>query len=183
MRAATRVNAEQASKRATRRPTRLNNGEGCHRSRSERHAHRPAPPGNGGGTHGRGGWLQHGKPRRWRGTRQPTTREGRVGLFGVAERPVLLTRPGNAGGGKGPQVRSDDRRAAGLGSGDAYNPELRPGSPEASHAQAKEPSRTKGASHARNARGCRGVNRLDDPPEAMGKGGREPCRPRSQHRE
>ena len=139
--------------------------------------------GNGGGTHGRGGWLQHGKPRRWRGTRQPTTREGRVGLFGVAERPVLLTRLGNAGGGKGPQVRSDDRRAAGLGSGDAYNPELRPGSPEASHAQAKEPSLTKGASHARNARGCRGVNRLDDPPEAMGKGGREPCRPRSQHRE
>ena len=54
---------------------------------------------------------------------------GRVGLFGVAERPVLLTRLGNAGGGKGPQVRSDDRRAAGLGSGDAYNPELRPGNP------------------------------------------------------
>jgi hypothetical protein len=28
--AVTRVNAEQASKRVMRRPTRLNNGEGCH---------------------------------------------------------------------------------------------------------------------------------------------------------
>ena len=45
MRAATRVNAEQASKRVTRRPTRLRYGEGCQRPGSERHMHRPAPPG------------------------------------------------------------------------------------------------------------------------------------------
>ena len=45
MRAATRLNAEQASKRVTRKPTRLNNGEGCQRSGSERREHRPVPPG------------------------------------------------------------------------------------------------------------------------------------------
>ena len=45
MRAATRVNAEQASKRVMRKPTRLVFGEGCHRSGSERREHRPVPPG------------------------------------------------------------------------------------------------------------------------------------------
>ena len=45
MRAATRVNAEQASKRVMRKPTRLSNGEGCQRLGSERHEHRPFPPG------------------------------------------------------------------------------------------------------------------------------------------
>ena len=34
--------------------------------------------GSGDGTHGRGEWTQHGKPWRWRGTRQPTAREGQV---------------------------------------------------------------------------------------------------------
>ena len=45
MRAATRVNAEQASKRLMRKPTRLSCGEGCQRSGSERREHRPVPPG------------------------------------------------------------------------------------------------------------------------------------------
>lgn len=36
MQAVTRVNAEQASKRVMRKPTRLINGEGCHRGGSER---------------------------------------------------------------------------------------------------------------------------------------------------
>ena len=45
MRAATRVNAEQASKRVTWRPTCLRYREGCQRPGSERHMHRPAPPG------------------------------------------------------------------------------------------------------------------------------------------
>ena len=44
-RAATRVNAEQASKLVTRRPTRLSNGEGWQRSGSERREHRLVPPG------------------------------------------------------------------------------------------------------------------------------------------
>ena len=44
--------------------------------------------GNGGGTCGRGDWSQHGKPCRWRGTRQRTAREGQVGPVRVAERSV-----------------------------------------------------------------------------------------------
>ena len=35
-----------------------------------------------------GDWTQHGKPCRWRGTRQPTAREGQVGPVRVAERSV-----------------------------------------------------------------------------------------------
>ena len=54
--------------------------------------------------HGRGEWTQHGKPWRWRGTRQPTTREGKVGPARVAEKPVLPLKLGNAGRGKGLQV-------------------------------------------------------------------------------
>ena len=63
--------------------------------------------GIGGRTHGRGGRAQHGKPRRWRGARQPHPREGQAGPVGVAERSVRLKTPGNAGRGKGPQVWSD----------------------------------------------------------------------------
>ena len=129
MRAATRVNTEQASKLTMRKPTRHQYGEGCHRSGSERHTNRAGEPrfrrGNGGGTHGRGGWTQHGKPRRWRGTRQPTTREGWVGPFGVAERPVVPVKPGNAGGGKGPWFESSVR-TGGKGHGDWREP-IRPG--------------------------------------------------------
>jgi hypothetical protein len=33
---------------------------------------------------------------------QPVAREGRAGLPGMTERPVVLRKPGNAGGGKGP---------------------------------------------------------------------------------
>ena len=38
-------------------------------------------------------------------------------------------KPGNAGGGKGPQVRTDDGREKGLGSGSAYSPEFTAGDP------------------------------------------------------
>lgn len=43
--AVTRVNVEQASERAMRKPTRLKYGEGCHGWRSERSAHPAVPPG------------------------------------------------------------------------------------------------------------------------------------------
>ena len=33
---------------------------------------------------------------------QPVTREGQTGLVGMADRPVVLRKPGKAGGGKGP---------------------------------------------------------------------------------
>jgi hypothetical protein len=45
MRAVTRVNAEQASKDAMRKPTRQNSGEGSHRKGSERSEHLVVPPG------------------------------------------------------------------------------------------------------------------------------------------
>jgi hypothetical protein len=39
----------------------------------------------------------------WRpGASQPAVREDRAGLPGMADRPVVPRRPGNAGGGKGP---------------------------------------------------------------------------------
>ena len=47
--------------------------------------------------------AQHGKPDSVvGGDDQPGTGDGWTGRYGVAERPVLLRRPGNAGGGKGP---------------------------------------------------------------------------------
>jgi hypothetical protein len=41
--------------------------------------------------------------------RQPVAREGRTGLDGMAERSVVLEKPGNAGGGKGPWFKSNAR--------------------------------------------------------------------------
>jgi hypothetical protein len=37
---------------------------------------------------------------------QPEAGDGQRGRYGVAERPVLLKRPGNAGGGKGPWFKT-----------------------------------------------------------------------------
>ena len=41
---------------------------------------------------------------------QPDAREGQAGRAGVAERLVVPQKPGNAGGGKGPQFKTDARR-------------------------------------------------------------------------
>ena len=70
--AATRGNAEQASKSSTRRPTRRNNGEGCQRPETppEDGGERPEAGrlrrGSGGGMRARGAQEQPGKPCRWR---------------------------------------------------------------------------------------------------------------------
>ena len=48
---------------------------------------------------------------------QPDAREGQAGRPGVAERLVVLLKPGNAGGGKGPQFKTDARRGEGPGIG------------------------------------------------------------------
>ena len=45
--------------------------------------------------------------------KQPATREGRAGLGGKSERPILPKKPGNAGGGKGPWFKSNARRSKG----------------------------------------------------------------------
>jgi hypothetical protein len=58
-----------------------------------------------------------GSPSGDRGVDQLATRERKAGLTGMAERLVVLKKPGNSGGGKGPQLktdaRSDDEREIG----------------------------------------------------------------------
>src|SRR5450631_2284180 len=56
--------------------------------------------------------TQHGKPQSVVRDDQPDAREGQAGRFGVAERLVVPRKPGNAGGGKGPQFK------VGAGSGE-----------------------------------------------------------------
>jgi hypothetical protein len=46
---------------------------------------------------------------------QPATRERQAGPCGVAERLAVPMRPGNSGGGKGPQLKTDARSNEGHG--------------------------------------------------------------------
>ena len=111
MQAVTRVNAEQASKKVMREPTHLNYGEG--RCRWGRRATQ-APSGPAGVV------ATACKQRRSSATRetpavaserQPGAREGQAGPHGVAERLVVPGKPGNSGGGKGPQFKADVKGA------------------------------------------------------------------------
>ena len=81
--------------------------------------------------------TQHGKPRGVVSDDQPEAREGQAGRPGVAERFVVLRKPGNAGGGKGPQFKTD--AISGEGPGDWATYQLRECSKtaEALHARAK----------------------------------------------
>ena len=53
----------------------------------------------------------------WRGQSndQLEAREGQAGRFGVAEGFVVPVKPGNAGGGKGPQLKTNARSNEGRG--------------------------------------------------------------------
>ena len=51
---------------------------------------------------------------------QPDAREGQAGRPGVAERFVVPVKPGNAGGGKGPQFKTDAIRGEGHGDWATY---------------------------------------------------------------
>jgi hypothetical protein len=51
---------------------------------------------------------------------QPEAREGQAGRLGVAERFVVPRKPGNAGGGKGPQFKTDAIRGEGPGDWETY---------------------------------------------------------------
>ena len=56
--------------------------------------------------------MQHGKPLAMVARdHQPDAREGQAGSPGVAEGLVVPPKPGNAGGGKGPQFRTRDAKA------------------------------------------------------------------------
>ena len=67
-----------------------------------------------------------GSPSGDRGCDQPASRERQAGPYGVTERPVVLMKPGNAGGGKGPQLKGNARsnEGGGIGVRKAYQQEL-----------------------------------------------------------
>src|SRR6202163_546947 len=64
--------------------------------------------------------TQHGKPQGVVRDDQPDAREGQAGRPGVAERFAVLLRPGNAGGGKGPQFKTDATSSEGFGDWATY---------------------------------------------------------------
>ena len=64
-------------------------------------------------THGK--LLQHGKPHRREAKSQPDSREGQAGPPGVADGFVVPGKPGNSGGGKGPEFKEVARRGKGRG--------------------------------------------------------------------
>src|SRR5271167_37153 len=64
--------------------------------------------------------TQHGKPQSVVRDDQPDAREGQAGRYGVAERLGVPLKPGNAGGGKGPQFKTDARRSKGPGDWATY---------------------------------------------------------------
>src|ERR1017187_5292433 len=73
--------------------------------------------GNGDSMYTEGTRRNTGNPSGDRSVDQPATRESQAGPFGVAERLVVPMKPGNSGGGKGPQLEvnatSDDEREIG----------------------------------------------------------------------
>jgi hypothetical protein len=64
--------------------------------------------------------TQHGKPQGVVGDDQPDAGDGQAGRPGVAERFVVPLKPGNAGGGKGPQFKTDAVRGEGRGDWATY---------------------------------------------------------------
>src|ERR1700747_57324 len=62
-----------------------------------------------------------GSPSGDRGRDQLATRERQAGPYGVTERLAVLTKPGNAGGGKGPQLKGNARSDGERGSGGETN--------------------------------------------------------------
>ena len=67
--------------------------------------------------------MQHGKPFGVVRDDQPDAREGQAGHLGESERFIVPMKPGNAGGGKGPQFKTDAE--SGKGSGDWATYKLR----------------------------------------------------------
>src|SRR6266704_782519 len=64
--------------------------------------------------------TQHGKPHGVIRDDQPDAREGQAGCLGVAERSAVPLKPGNAGGGKGPQFKTDATGGEGFGDWATY---------------------------------------------------------------
>ena len=119
--AVTRVNAEQTSKRTMRRPTRQPyRGRLTRLGENERSSAPSRCAGVVATACAQGKRTQHGKPQGVVSDDQPEAREGQAGRPGVAERFVVPRKPGNAGGGKGPQFKTDAIRGEGPGDCETY---------------------------------------------------------------
>src|SRR5437588_12059172 len=64
--------------------------------------------------------TQHGRPQGVIRDDQPNAREGQAGRLGDAERFVVPLKPGNAGGGKGPQFKTNATCSEGPGDWATY---------------------------------------------------------------
>jgi hypothetical protein len=71
--------------------------------------------GSGDGMQAKGTRRHTGSPSGDRSVDQLATRERKAGLTGMAERLAVPTKPGNSGGGKGPQLKADARSDEGKG--------------------------------------------------------------------
>src|SRR5271166_692345 len=119
--AATRVNAEQAPKRTMCRPTRRPfRGRLTRLGETSEDDAQPLRRGSGDSMYTRKAYATREAPRRGQSEGQPEAREGQAGRPGVAERFVVPLKPGNAGGGKGPQFRTDAIRGEGHGDWATY---------------------------------------------------------------
>src|SRR5215831_15173034 len=74
-----------------------------------------APGGSGDSIYTRKAYATREAPWRGQSNDQLEAREGQAGRFGVAERFVVPLKPGYAGGGKGPQFKTDAIRGEGPG--------------------------------------------------------------------
>ena len=109
------MNAEQASKRLTQEPARRVIGMAAAEGTVRANEFQQTCRGNGDGKHAKLTSSNTGSPSGDRSLDQPATRERQAGPCGVAERLVVLMKPGNAGGGKGPQLKTDARSNEGHG--------------------------------------------------------------------
>jgi len=73
----------------------------------------PLRRGSGGSMYTRKAYATRETPRRGQSDDKLEAREGQAGRHGVAERFVVPLKPGNAGGGKGPQFKTDAIRREG----------------------------------------------------------------------
>ena len=116
-----KVNAEQASKRTMCRPTRSPfRGRLIRPSGMSEDYARPLHRGTGGSTYMKESVRNTGSPATWSGMTNRTPARDRLDARGVAERFVVPLKPGNAGGGKGPQFKTDARRGEGPGDWATY---------------------------------------------------------------
>ena len=84
----------------------MNRGRPKSMGRTSEQFHRSCR-GIGDGMQTKGTRRNTGSPSGDRSRDQPATRESQAGPSGVAERPVVPMKPGNAGGGKGPQLKGN----------------------------------------------------------------------------